>query len=138
MIRDYQRKTPDGVRLRVSRTQRRLETNPEAREKHRAAVRRYSKTAHGRIAHQTKKAKRRAQKKVAYVALTREERQRIAALYAEAARRTRETGIPHHVDHDRPLARGGKHHPDNMHVVPADINLAKGAQYASTMEYLLS
>ena len=60
------------------------------------------------------------------------------AIYAKAERLNRETGVKHHVDHDRPLARGGKHHPDNLIVVPAALNLAKGAKYESTMAFLLS
>lgn len=67
-----------------------------------------------------------------------QEKQRIVALYAKAARLTRETGVEHHVDHDRPLARGGLHHPDNLLVVPARLNLAKGAKYDSTFEFIAS
>lgn len=66
------------------------------------------------------------------------EQERVQALYAKAARITRETGVKHHVDHDRPLALGGKHHPDNLLVVPAAVNTAKGARYASTLDFLLS
>jgi len=32
----------------------------------------------------------------------------------------------------------GEQRPDNLMVVPAAINLAKGARYNSTMEFLLS
>lgn len=80
----------------------------------------------------------RARKQAATPALTAVDHLRINALYAEAARRTAETGIVHHVDHDVPLALGGAHHPDNLLVVPAAINLAKGARYASTWDFISS
>ena len=41
------------------------------------------------------------------VSLTREEKERIAALYEEAQSKTVETGTQYHVDHIRPLAAGG-------------------------------
>jgi hypothetical protein len=48
--------------------------------------------------------------------------------YAEAARLTRETGIPHHVDHIYPLQSKvmcGLHCEANMQVIPADLNYRK-------------
>lgn len=48
------------------------------------------------------------------------------AIFLEAARLTRETGIEHHVDHIIPLMRGGWHHHDNLQVLPIGLNLAKG------------
>lgn len=100
----------------------------------RARDRRREKQPHRKA----KCALRRARKKQALVALTAAEHLRINALYAEAARRTAETGIVHHVDHDVPLALGGAHHPDNLLVVPAAINLAKGARYASMWDFVSS
>jgi 5-methylcytosine-specific restriction endonuclease McrA len=61
--------------------------------------------------------------------LTADERDRIAALYTESSRRTRRTGIPHHVDHRKPLAAGGRHHPDNLQIMTATENLKKGAKW---------
>ena len=83
-------------------------------------------------------ARRRARKAAATVPLTPTEHLRIDALYAEASRRTAETGTAYHVDHDAPLALGGKHHPDNLLVMPAAVNLAKGARYASTWDFISS
>lgn len=83
-------------------------------------------------------ASRRARKRAATVPLTSAERALIAAKYIEAARLTAVTGIPHDVDHDKPLARGGVHHPSNLIVVPASLNRAKGARYNSTLDFILS
>ncbi len=100
---------------------------------------RYRQTANGRLVHTAKKAKRRARELAAIPpGLTAADHLRVIALYAEAARRTAETGIVHHVDHDVPLALGGVHHPDNLLVVPASINLAKGARYASMWDFISS
>lgn len=83
-------------------------------------------------------AKRRAIRKGMIVSLTAEEQNQIKNLYVLAKQQTISTGIPHQVDHDKPLSQGGKHHPGNMHVIPAAMNLSKGARYPSTLDFLLS
>lgn len=40
---------------------------------------------------------------------------------------SRETGIPHAVDHIIPLAKGGWHHQDNLQIIPKSLNSSKGA-----------
>lgn len=63
--------------------------------------------------------------------LTDEHYDAIRAIYVEAVRLTKETGVPHHVDHIIPL-RGetvsGLHVPWNLRAIPAAENLAKGAK----------
>lgn len=59
--------------------------------------------------------------------LTPQERKEIGEIYAEARRLTKQTGIDHHVDHIKPLASGGEHHPRNLRVITAEENLKKGA-----------
>lgn len=83
-------------------------------------------------------AKRRTIKLKATPKFTAEEQTRIETLYAEAARLTAETGVVHEVDHDKPLALGGLHHPDNLVVVPRAVNRAKGAWHASLLDFILS
>ena len=56
----------------------------------------------------------------------------IRALYELAAQRTRETGIKHHVDHQVPLKHplvSGFHVENNLQVIPAAANMAKGNRH---------
>ena len=71
--------------------------------------------------------RRYAKKKLALVPWA--DQQKIAAIYAESERLTRETGIPHEVDHIYPIQGKtvtGLHHEDNLRVVPRHVNRAKG------------
>ena len=63
------------------------------------------------------------------VPLTTEEKKEVANIYAEAKRLSIETGIQYHVDHIRPLAAGGVHHPTNLRVVTAEENISKGSLF---------
>lgn len=57
--------------------------------------------------------------------LTQEENERILTIYKECAKLTKETGIPHHVDHIYPISKGGKHHPNNLQILTATENIRK-------------
>jgi hypothetical protein len=86
----------------------------------------------------TSSARRRVRSPEQLPDLSAEETNRVLGLCAEAIRQTRATGVPHEVHHDVPLARGGRHHPDNLLVVPASMNAAIGDRYARTLDFLMS
>ena len=67
--------------------------------------------------------------------LTQADRKSISSIYKQARKLTRETGIEHHVDHIKPLAAGGVHHPDNLQILTAEENLKKGANWKVTTTY---
>lgn len=52
----------------------------------------------------------------------------LADIYSECRRVSKETGIPHHVDHIIPLSKGGTHTRDNLQILTAEENLRKGAK----------
>lgn len=57
------------------------------------------------------------------------DRAAIKAIYSERERISAETGIEHHVDHVIPLCHShvcGLHVPDNLRIIPAAENKAKG------------
>ncbi len=52
----------------------------------------------------------------------------IKAIYAEATRLQKETGVAYHVDHIIPLKHGGKHEAANLQILTATENMKKGAR----------
>lgn len=75
------------------------------------------------------RAARRARKRAAVVPLTPHEQAEVIALYAKARALTELVGEPYHVDHIKPLAKGGLHHPSNLQVLKGAENIRKGARW---------
>ena len=84
----------------------------------------YTERVKASAAHQ--KVKRR--RLMGLVELSHAEELQVMAIYRLRYTLSRETGVEYHVDHHIPLAKGGKHHPDNLWVIPAVENLRKGAK----------
>jgi hypothetical protein len=54
--------------------------------------------------------------------LSKDEEVQLHEIYRQSRKLTSETGVAHHVDHIRPLAAGGVHHPDNLQIISAKEN----------------
>ena len=57
--------------------------------------------------------------------LTKEQKDQIKVIYDKARSLTEATGIKHHVDHIKPVSKGGLHVPDNLQILTAKENLVK-------------
>lgn len=67
--------------------------------------------------------------------LSAEEVKLIQELYDQRDKLNRRAGfIQYHVDHIIPLAKGGCHHPNNLQVISASVNVRKGAKVAPPIE----
>jgi hypothetical protein len=73
------------------------------------------------------KARRRARMRGSSVPLTPAEVEEMRRIYKLRAVMSELRGEPYHVDHVVPLAKGGKHHPSNLEVIPASENYLKGS-----------
>lgn len=51
--------------------------------------------------------------------------QKINEIYCEAKQLTKETNVPHEVDHIIPISKGGKHHEDNLQIITMSENRKK-------------
>lgn len=97
------------------------------RDKCRASKTRYKKA--NPALYNSMDAKRRAKIKEVYVELSDWEKKCITHIYWVSNFLTEFTGIKHHVDHIKPIAKGGLHHPNNLQVLTATENLRKGCKY---------
>ena len=71
-------------------------------------------------------ANRRALQFRATIGLTELDKFAIDEMYSLAKLRTEQTGFSWHVDHIKPLTKGGLHKPTNLQVVPGIWNVTKG------------
>ena len=68
-----------------------------------------------------------------YKALTADEKARLRDVYAEMQRLNKEAGcVAYHVDHIKPISKGGAHHPDNLQILTAAENLKKSDHFHLT------
>lgn len=75
-------------------------------------------------------ARRRAMIRGQWEELCPEDQQRVNDIYAERTRLNDEAGfLKYHVDHIKPLSKGGLHHPDNLQIMLAVDNMKKGAKW---------
>ncbi len=71
-------------------------------------------------------ADRRAKKMELTPILTNNEKKQLEYIYKKSRSLTELTGIPHEVDHIKPLVKGGLHHPDNLQILTRSENRSKG------------
>ena len=147
-VKEYEYKNRDKIRerkkkYRVENREVIKNREKEYRIKNRDKIKEYQVKNRDKI--NTKGARYRANKRNACPDwLTQEHHNVIADLYATAQKITKETGIPHHVDHIVPLKGksydmgtrrmkhtiSGLHVPWNLQVVPAEDNLSKSCRYS--------
>ncbi len=60
--------------------------------------------------------------------LSKDEAMIVKTIYKTRSRISQCTSISFHVDHIIPLAKGGEHKPSNLQLLPAKINIKKGAR----------
>ena len=63
--------------------------------------------------------------KIASFPLSSIEKMMVENIYEDCQRISKETGIPHQVDHIIPISKGGPHHPWNLRIITAEENLRK-------------
>lgn len=100
-----------------------VKENPE---RVRAMKTRWKLKNRGRVNADT--ARRRAGKRARTPPLTPAEKHLIVAIYRKARQLTELVGEPYHVDHIKPLSKGGLHHPRSLQVLRGVDNLRKGAK----------
>jgi RNA polymerase sigma factor (sigma-70 family) len=61
--------------------------------------------------------------------LTKEQKDQIRLIYDKARSLTEATGVEHHVDHIKPVSKGGLHVPENLQIVTAKENLVKSNKW---------
>jgi hypothetical protein len=131
-LRRWRTANPDKAREQ-SRRQRRVDPERDLRWRTRNPAEARAAERNWRQANKDKRnaitAAYNARRKGLTPVLTVEEQAKIMAFYSEARAMTELTGEPYHVDHIKPLAKGGPHHPANLQVLRGVENQRKGARW---------
>lgn len=98
-------------------------------EKHADNTKNWYRTPKGRAHNRHKEGLRRARKKSNTPELSAQEKARIKSLYIYAQMLSEHSGVQYHVDHIKPISKGGTHEFKNLQVITAKENLTKGAKY---------
>ena len=118
---------PDYRKSRIEKSQTFRDKNPEYGKAHYAANK--ANWPHYRSQkpdlHHARQAERRAK---TYGTRIESESAEIRELYKQRRLISEQTGIVHHVDHIIPLSKGGTHTIDNLRIITAAENMAKGAK----------
>ena len=81
-------------------------------------------------------AKRTAAKKLGYDSMDQSEKAEVEHLYWLARDLTAVSGEQYHVDHIKPLSKGGEHRLHNLQILSAEDNLRKGSKYGKSVRRL--
>lgn len=146
------RSTRYESRCRPCSRERRMETYQEKTERDRATSQAWKERNRDRLSEYTRsrqsdpeyramKARAQRMREARAKATYAENTPGIAAIYAEASRiekvialcpvfDLRELGKKMHVDHIKPLSKGGEHIVSNLQILPAGINMRKGVKWS--------
>lgn len=123
-------KDPEVARRKLRQAERWGIENPEAKRAHQKV---YRNSNLGKISRHRGKTRRRLRLRDATPKwLNKEQLAALNRIYEHCAQVSKETGVPHHVDHIVPLlGRGvsGLHVPWNLQILPARYNVSKGAAH---------
>ena len=119
IIEKDKKRRPAGCKYNSDMSKRWRENN---RDKHLQSLKEYRNSAHGKAVRCS--LQRAREKKINLSSLTKEQKDLIAKIYTKA----REMGPDYHVDHIIPISKGGTHTPENLQILTAAENRAKGAK----------
>lgn len=121
----YHKKLSGREDLKLKKAEYDKKRRLEKLEELRAYDKERAKLPHRKAAHNEGTRKRRAKLKQAVPEDY--DREGVLAMYNLAQKFSRITGVKMHVDHIKPLSKGGEHDVKNLQLLAAPLNLAKGS-----------